>query len=293
VSRGQDQKIVFVTGKGGVGKSMLAFATAQKFAEEGKNTLLVELGDKSFYHYVFGQKFAHEPLKFQENLSICRWDGEGCLREYLLHYIRIEKIVNLFYENPVSKALVHAAPALRELAILGKITSGIRKIGPSLNFDRIVVDGFATGHFKAMLMAPIGMAEAIGFGPMGEQSRLMTGVVRNKDICQFLVVTLPEELPVAETLELSTFLKEQTGQSPKIFLNKIWTPDLSLDQIKKLKAKANTEFLKLVESHLKQQAEYKNILKENKLEIEELPMVWDEEFSGVATALSSLIKGPQ
>ncbi len=283
----QDQKIVFVTGKGGVGKSMIAFSMAQKFAQEGKNTLLVELGEKSFYQYVFAQKFAHEPLKFKDNFSICRWDGESCLREYLLHYIRIERVVNLFYENPVSKALVHAAPALRELAILGKITSGIRKIGPSLNFDRIVVDGFATGHFKAMLKAPIGMAEAIGFGPMGEQSRLMTAVVRRKDICKFLVVTLPEELPVAETLELSSFLEEHTGQKPRILLNKLWTPGVNLEQLEKLKTKS--EFLHLVENHLKDQRTYKKILEEKKLSLQELPMVWDQDFSGVAAVLSPIL----
>ena len=48
-----DQKILIVTGKGGVGKSVVAAALAFKKAQEGFKTLLVELGDESFYQKFF------------------------------------------------------------------------------------------------------------------------------------------------------------------------------------------------------------------------------------------------
>ena len=76
------------------------------------------------------------PNRFATNLFVARWAGEDCLKEYLLHLLKLESIVQLFFENRVMKSLIQAAPGLRELALVGKITSGIRGVGPALPFDR-------------------------------------------------------------------------------------------------------------------------------------------------------------
>lgn len=95
------------------------------------------------------------------------------------------------------------------------------------DFDLIVIDSYATGHFKALLRAPKGLAEAVKLGPMGDQSRQIDELLRNPKYCSYAIVTLPEELPVSECGELYHDLSEDLGISPKIFCNKVWDIPLS------------------------------------------------------------------
>jgi len=147
-----DQQIVFVTGKGGVGKSLVAAALAWSRAEKGQKVLLLEFGANHFF-----QKFFLNPKRLPDGLTLGNWEGEECLKEYILGYVRVERVARLFFENKVMKALIRGAPALRELALLGKLTSGLRNIGEALPYDTIVLDGYATGHFLSLLRAPVGI----------------------------------------------------------------------------------------------------------------------------------------
>jgi anion-transporting ArsA/GET3 family ATPase len=142
---------VFVSGKGGVGKSLVAAALASGAAEVGRKTLLVETGDRSYYRDFLGlSRVDHEPRPSGLGFDVALWSGESCLREYVLHLLKLERLYKIFFENKVMRALVNVAPGLGEIAILGKITSGVRKVGPPLNYDTIVVDMPATGHALAL-----------------------------------------------------------------------------------------------------------------------------------------------
>lgn len=214
-------KIEFVTGKGGVGKSAVAAALALKYARLGKKVLLVELGHESFLKDYLGlPEIKYLPTNYRQNLDIAIWRGDECLREYAHHLLKIETLANLFLENPVTKSFIKVAPALSELAVLGKITSQIRHVGPALNYDILIIDAYSTGHLRSLLRAPDGMAKAIPVGPMNEQSKSILETIRNPAITHFNVVTLPEELPIEESIELSNFLTEFTLQTPTLLINK-------------------------------------------------------------------------
>jgi hypothetical protein len=245
-----NQIIHWVTGKGGVGKSTVAAAMAESLARSGFNTLLVELGDKSFYKRIFDIEIGHDPVNLAPNLSISRWAGEDCLREYLLYLLKLEAVVHLFFENRVMKTLVHAAPGLKELALVGKITSGPRGVGPTLPFERLVVDAYATGHFRALVQAPHAMGETIPMGPMGEQSRSMDAILHSEVNSRYHVVMTPEDLPVTEGLELCEFIKDKFGLPPRVVINRWLNPSLSQSELKEIK---NNEFAEYLEFLLARQ----------------------------------------
>jgi hypothetical protein len=207
---GDGKKILFVTGKGGVGKSLIAAAVALEQAGRGRRVLLVEIGESSYYKDFWKlAHIGHEPVKLPLGFDLALWSGETCLREYVLFYLRMQRLYQLFFENKVMRALVNVAPGLSEIAILGKITSGIRKVGPAMEYDLIVVDCYATGHALALLRTPKGMHEAIKYGPMGAHSRDIQAVLQNPELCEYAIVSLLEELPVSESLELKASLAEE------------------------------------------------------------------------------------
>ena len=229
------KKILFVSGKGGVGKSLVAAAVAAQAAREGRRTLLVELGETSYFKDFWNlDSVTHEPRPAPGGFDLALWSGETCLREYVLHYLKMEKLYSVFFENRVMRALINVAPGLAEIAMLGKITSGIRRVGPSLDYDLIVVDCFATGHALALLRAPQGFGEAVKFGPMGTHSREIDAIIHDGGACAYWAVTLLEELPVTETLEFVRALRDDLGLASGVIGNKAVGAPVAADELARL-----------------------------------------------------------
>jgi anion-transporting ArsA/GET3 family ATPase len=266
-----NQKIVFVTGKGGVGKSSVAAGFALSKARAGLSTLLVELGDQSHYEiFLKSGPISYLPLSLEKNLDVALWSSQSCLKEYAMHLLKIESLYRLFFENKISQTLINIAPALPELAVLGKVTSGPRRHGPASKYDLIVVDSPSTGHFLSLLRAPKGMAAAVQFGPMGEQSRSIIKTLLDPQVCEYLIVTLPEELPLQESLELYETLKSEFSLKPKLILNRYLQTSLKSEN---LSAEAE-DFSKYFHVLLKRQEQIIQKLSELKIKPEIIPWIF-------------------
>lgn len=242
--------IIFVSGKGGVGKSVVSASLAHHLSKNGKKVLLVELGETSFFEKFFqlsrvGKKVEYKPLELKPNLYMAIWDFKACLKEYVSFYIKSEKLYDLFFGNQMMQKLIQAAPALKELALLGKATSGPRNVGPKIDFDHIIIDSYATGHHRALLKAPKGISQVVRKGPMGVHSENMMGVIQDPSLCEQIIVIKPEELPTVEGLELKDNLKKDLGLDSTIVCNQILEFPLSenelLDEAKKSSG-VNKEF---------------------------------------------------
>lgn len=272
--------ITWVSGKGGVGKSIVATALAHKLYQSQKRVLLVELGDESHFQRLFlkGTRIStpHVPTPSVFGFDYVQWSGESCLREYLLYFVKLESVVKLFFENRIMRAFVEVAPAVKELAITGKATSGPRKIGPPLPYDHIIIDAYATGHMLALLRAPIGMNEAVGIGPMGRESRRILDVLKDPKLTGYILVTLPEDLPVQEVLELNRQIKEMLpSQLPQVVLNKSWSSivkesDWSESDIK-------TDFVKYIQWQMGRERTAESELSEGNTVVHKIPYFFESD----------------
>ena len=271
------QEIHFVTGKGGVGKSAVAAALALKLSQTGQRVLLVELGDQSFFRDFFDlPNVSFQPMQMRPNLSLALWSGDTCLREYATYLIKVESLSKLFFDNAVMRAFINVAPGLPELAIMGKITSGTRKHGPPLPFDCVVVDAFATGHFKALLEAPKGMAQAVQFGPMGEQSRSIDRCIRDSELCKYHIVTLPEELPLKEAIELRNDLKSEFSIDAELILNKMLEIPVSDEKIIQAESDPNLrDFALYLQHHSTRQKEMLSTAKKETDRLQTVPLFFE------------------
>ncbi|MBC7740643.1 MAG: arsenical pump-driving ATPase [Bdellovibrionaceae bacterium] len=289
------KKAHFVTGKGGVGKSLISAVLARYLSQnspldtnrkqEKEKILLAELNEQSFFKDFLGLKrISYKPLPWLEGIDISQWSPQECLREYALYLLKLESLYKLFFENPVSKSLIQVAPGLEELALLGKITSSPRSHGPPMNYDQLVIDSFATGHFISLFRAPAAMAEAVQFGPMGEQSRGIDRWLRDKDFTHLHIVTIAEELPVTETIELYKTLKKEFGLIATVYLNKLTR--LTSADLKNL----NPELTESLEYIIDNEKEAKKNLKDAQIEYIELPLVNSLEPSELIDHLAQEMK---
>lgn len=286
------QEIHFVTGKGGVGKSAVAAALALKKSREGLRTLLIEMGDQSFFQDYFElPSVRFKPAPLRENLDVALWSGQDCLREYALYLIKVEALYRLFFENAVMRAFINVAPALPELAIMGKVTSGPRHHGPPLPYDCLVVDSFATGHFMALMRAAPGMAKAVQFGPMGEQSRGIDQALRDPSLCHYHIVTLPEELPLKEAAELMTDLQKEFQIKASLLLNKILQTSLQVSELQSVEASSSDlkSFAEYIEFQLRHQDEMKKRARELDPAGPQLPLVLETDSWKVVEKIAEVL----
>lgn len=252
------KKAHLITGKGGVGKSLFSAVLAHYISTQNQSVLLTELSEHSFYKDYLGlSEISYKPQLFKPNLDICQWSPEDCLKEYCIHLLKIESLYKLFFENPVSKSLIQIAPGLHELALLGKLTSSPRHHGPEMNHDQIVVDSYATGHFLSLLRAPGALAEAIPFGPMGEQAKSIDACIRSPDFTEVHIVTIAEELPITEAVELFKQLKSEFNITAHLYLNKI--SQLTAGDINELPKSARESFKEIIEKEIWSRAELKKL----------------------------------
>jgi len=280
------KKAHFVTGKGGVGKSLVAAVLARHFSQKNQQILLAELSEFSFYKDFLNLPEIHYlPTKWTDKVDVSQWSANDCLREYALHLLKIEKLYELFFENPVTRSLVQVAPGLQELAILGKVTSSPRRHGPPMNYDQLVIDAFATGHFLSLLQAPRAMAETIPFGPMGEQSRSIDRYIRDPQFTEVHVVSLCEDLPITETLELYFGLQNNFQIRPRVYLNKLF--NLTKNDL----ASLDTQAQDYLSAEIEAEQRAKITLQKNGIKFIELPLVTSLNTETILTTLLPQMQG--
>jgi len=278
------KKAHFVTGKGGVGKSLVAASLARALSHQNKPILLAELNETSFYKDFLGlSQISYKATEWKPNLDVAQWSPEDCLKEYALHLLKIEGLYKLFMENPVSKSLIQIAPGLHELALLGKITSSPRRHGPAMMHDQLVIDSFATGHFLSLLRAPSAMAEAVQFGPMGEQSRSIDQWIHNPEFTEIYIVTLSEELPITETIEMFHQLKKEFKLTAKVFLNKVL--NLTKTDLETLDSSIKTD----LQNTFADEENARKLLKKNGISFSEIPLITSIDTEVITKKVSEVL----
>jgi anion-transporting ArsA/GET3 family ATPase len=207
-----ESRVVIVAGKGGVGKTTVAAALARMAAEAGLSALLVELEGKPGLHRAFG---GQDPLDYQESqllgeeavgVRARRITPDDALLEYLADH-GLRRISKRLVSTGVIDVVATAIPGIRDVLVLGKVKQLERQ--PAA--DLIVVDAPATGHAVTFLTSASGLLDAARSGPLRVQAADVLEMLGDPARCRVLLVTLPEEMPVSETIEAAYQLEDRAG----------------------------------------------------------------------------------
>ncbi|RPH70924.1 MAG: ATPase [Myxococcaceae bacterium] len=206
-----DRRLLLVTGKGGVGKSTVAAALALRLASAGLRTLLCEVNaDRRLGRMLGHPEVGSEVTPVEANLAMVDLEPDASMREYVLSKIPSQRVYRAVFENRLVRYFLRFIPALAETVMLGKVMWHLRQWPDAPGgFDRIVLDLPATGHALTLLGVPHSLVSALPSGPMSTEADWMLELLTDPVITSTVLVSLPEELPVNETLELAQALRSR------------------------------------------------------------------------------------
>lgn len=235
-----DRRFVVVIGKGGVGKSTLAAALALAGARQGKRVLVCEVNTRERVSALLERRpVGSEIGRLEERIDAVDVEPRAAMREYALMILKFRSIYNAVFENRIVRYFLRAVPSLSQLVTLGKILYHVNETGPDgrPRWDLVVMDAPATGHGSMLLRLPQVLAATLPPGPMVSEAKKMQETLVDPAVTAVALVTLPESMPVNETIELHRELRDGVGTLPAaLFLNGYVQPRFSPEELERLRA---------------------------------------------------------
>jgi anion-transporting ArsA/GET3 family ATPase len=208
-----EKRLIFVTGKGGVGKSTVAAALGVVAARRGKRTLICEVSQQERV----SRMFEHEGVGYEEteiapDLYAFSIDPQRALEEYLLMQIKLRPLYDLMFKNRIFTYFAAATPGLREMVTIGKVWELARldrRARKGDRYDVVIVDSPATGHGIGLLRTPKTFGDIARVGPIKRQAETIYDFITDRRQTGVCAVAWPEEMPVNETLDLQRRLASE------------------------------------------------------------------------------------
>jgi len=223
-----DRRFLFITGKGGVGKTTFSGALAMALAAQGKRVLVAMTHTKERLSALLGTKPIGDTIvEACPNLWAVNLSPELALREYGEMMLKVKAVAKAVFENRYTKTFFRATPGLYEWAMLGKAwfhTTEQRDDG-SNRFDVVLLDAPATGHGTDMLRVPKVILDAVPPGLLRRDAEAAWEMFQDRKRSGVVVVTLPEEMPTTETVELVSAIRAELRLPVlKLIVNGVITP---------------------------------------------------------------------
>lgn len=233
-----DKRLIFVTGKGGVGKSTAAVALGLLAARRGQRTMVAELSAQDRVQRIFGQSGEHfREAQLAPNLFTISIDPQHAMDEYLR--VKVGAVGHALGSSRLFTAFAMATPGMRELLSIGKVwelAQFERRTRDAAPYDLVIVDAPATGHGIGLLRTPGTFAEIARVGPIAHQGRTIAATISDRGFTGVVAVSTPEEMPVTETLALKEALHSDGLALDLVILNALYPPRFTAAEVLELES---------------------------------------------------------
>jgi anion-transporting ArsA/GET3 family ATPase len=216
------RRLVVLTGKGGVGKSVVGAALALAARDRGKRVLLVEVAAPlEAARLLGGGPSRGREVEALPGLFTLNLQPRDAMDEYVRHVVKLDLLARRILESPVYARFFAAAPGLKELMTLGKVMvmeESRARLSGRPAWDLVVLDAPASGHGLAFLKVPLVASSAVPVGPVGHNARRVLSLLRDARRTALVVVAIPEEMAVVEALQFRDMAREELAVEPAAFV---------------------------------------------------------------------------
>jgi anion-transporting ArsA/GET3 family ATPase len=231
-----DKRLVFVTGKGGVGKSTVAIALGLLAARQGLRTIVAELASQDRIQGLFdAEREQFREVELEPGLFTISIDPQQAMEEYLS--VKAGALGQALGSTRLFQAFAMATPGMRELLSIGKVWELAqldRRTRGAAPYDLVIVDAPATGHGVGLLRTPRTFADIARVGPIAHQGRTIAATIADPGFTGVIAVATPEEMPVNETLTLADELARDELVLDLVIVNAVYPARFEAGEIAEL-----------------------------------------------------------
>ena len=236
-----DKRLAFVTGKGGVGKTTVAYALGLAAAAAGKRAIVCEIASQERGSALFGRApIGFDETNLAENLWAISIDPDKMVREYLEVLLPVKAMASLLYRSNIFGYLAAATPGLREVVSIGKayeLTLDVRRApGDGRTYDLVIVDAPATGHGVGFLEAPGTFRRIARGGPLADQASRIERMITDSARSGVGIVATAEEMAVNESADLAAGLAEAGVSLDEVFANGLFPERFEAAELEEIRA---------------------------------------------------------
>jgi anion-transporting ArsA/GET3 family ATPase len=227
------KRFVLVTGKGGVGKTTVCAAEALALSAQGKRVLVAMCNAKERLSVMLGAPpVGADVVPVAERVWAVNMSPEKALEEYGVLVLRSRALYKTLFDNRYVRAFLRAVPGLPEWSMLGKAWWHTTERLPdgSSKYDVVILDAPATGHGLDMLRVPKVILDVVPPGLLRRDAERAWALFQDPKTCAIVLVTLPEEMPTTETLELAQALGEMKLPIGRVVVNCVLPPLFSREE---------------------------------------------------------------
>lgn len=227
-------KYLFFTGKGGVGKTSAACATAVTLADSGKRVFLISTDPASNLQDVFKTELTNKGVAIEEvpNLFVANLDPLQAASEYR------ENVISP-YRGKLPDAVISnmeeqlSGSCTVEIAAFNEFSNFITDDTMQKEYDHIIFDTAPTGHTLRMLQLPSAWSNFIsesthGASCLGQLSGLESkkevykkavNTLSDENLTTLVLVSRPERVPLKEAERASTELADIGVNNQVLIMN--------------------------------------------------------------------------
>lgn len=212
-------RFIVVTGKGGVGKTTVSAILGLSISSKSK-TVIYDQSENGSLFEVFKKDFiTYKYQSITDSMKIFHIDWVKGAVEY--SKLKFKFLLWLpFVKSSLFKSFSRAVPGFRETIVLGKIWYD----GVKGRYDTAILDSPPTGQVINLLRIPEAIKDAKITGIIKNDVEGMYSMTKN---CEIVLVTIPEELPIEETIEFIESAKSKGYKISCIVLNRYFSERLS------------------------------------------------------------------
>jgi arsenite-transporting ATPase len=217
------KKLVMITGKGGIGKTLVSSALALEARKLGKKVCLVESTAHDQIAPLFGSRaIGHQLTELSPGVFVINLNAQDNFRDFVIKHLGFAKLFEKVFTKPIVRSFIQMLPGIPQLTLLGRLFHFV-ELDKDNKFDIVIFDGFASGHFLSLMKTPDAVLHSGMTGPVIDETKRVRDFLADRSKVGIALVTVPEELIISEALDFSArFAKDSPAKLSTVIANRRW-----------------------------------------------------------------------